>query len=125
MNLYREILPADCPPEAAEEIVSPRIVYRLVDGDPPADADFDSWRVKNPEAQPRTASECQARGLSVYSRIRDVRRLIELSGAKEARICQVALDRGAGRIQKIGGRSHYTWWPRADFDILAHCQVMP
>ena len=47
MNLYREILPADCPPEAAEEIVSPRIVYRLVDDDPPADADFDSWRVKN------------------------------------------------------------------------------
>ena len=125
MNLYREILPADCPPAAAEEIVSPRIVYRLVDGDPPADADFDSWRGKNPEAQPRTASECQARGLSVFSRSRDVRNLIELSSAKEARICQVTLGRGAGRIQKTGGRSHYTWWPRADFDILARCPVMP
>ena len=48
MNLYREILPADCPPEAAEEIVDRRIVFRLVEKDPPADADFDSWRVKIP-----------------------------------------------------------------------------
>ena len=125
MNLYREILPADCPPAAAEEIVSPRIVYRLVDGDPPADADFDSWRVKNPGVQPRTASECEARGLSVFSRSRDVRNLIELSGAKEARVCQVTLERGAGRIQKTGGRSHYTRWPRADFAILPRCQALP
>ena len=125
MNLYREILPADCPPAAAEEIVRPRIVYRLVDGDPPADADFDSWRVKNPGVQPRTASECEAPGLSVFSQSQDVRKLIGRSGATKARVCQVALDRGAGRIQKTGGRSHYTWWPWADFDILARCQVMP
>lgn len=125
MNLYREILPADCPPEAAEEIVDRRIVYRLVAKDPPVVADFASWRVKNPGAQPRNASECHARGLSVFSRSRDVRNLIELSGAKEARVCQVALERGAGRIQKTGGRSHYTWWPRADFDILARCQALP
>ena len=125
MNLYREILPADCPPEAAEEIVGPRIVYRLVDDNPPADTDFDSWRVKNPGAQLRAAAECQARGLSVYSRSRDVRRLIERSGATEARICQVLLDPGAGRIQKTGRRSHYTWWPWSDFDILPRCQVMP
>ena len=125
MNLYREILPADCPPEAAEEIVSPRIVYRMVDKDPPADADFYSWRYNNREERLRAASECEARGLSVYSRSRDVRRLIERSGATEARICQVLLDPGAGRIQKTGRRSHYTWWPWADFDILPHCQVMP
>ena len=125
MNLYREILPADCPPEAAEEIVHPRIVFRMVDCDPPVDGDFDSWRYKNRGAQLRAASECEARGLSVYSRSRDVRRLIERSGATEARICQVTLDPGAGRIQKTGRRSHYTWWPWADFDILPRCQVMP
>ena len=125
MNLYREILPADCPPADAEEITVPRIVYRLVDNDPPVAADFASWRAQNPGVQPRTASECAARGLSVFSRSRDVRNLIELSGAKEARVCQVTLERGAGRIQKIGGRSHYTWWPRADFAILPRCQVMP
>lgn len=125
MNLYREILPADCPPEAAEEIVDRRIVYRLVAKDPPVAADFASWRAQNPGVPPRTASECHARGLSVFSRSRDVRNLIELSGAKEARVCEVALDQGAGRIQKTGGRSHYTWWPRADFAILPRCQVMP
>lgn len=125
MNLYREILSEDCPPAAAEEIVSPRIVYRLVDNDPPADADFASWRLKNPGIPPRTVSECHARGVSVYSRSRDVRNLIRRNGAKEAWVCQVDLDRGAGRIQKTGARSHYTWWPRADFDLLAHCQVIP
>ena len=124
MTLYREPLPEDCPPETAEEIDGRRIVFRLVDSDPPTDADFDSWRAKNLTERPRTASECHARGVSVYSRPRDVRKLIELNGAKEARVCQVALDRGAGRIQKIGGRSHYTWWPLADFDILSHCQVV-
>ena len=125
MLIYREPLPEDCPPESAEEIVGPWIVYRLVENAPPADADFDSWRVKNPGEEPRNASECYARGVSVYSRSRDVRRLIELSGAEEARVCEVALDGGAGRIQKTSGRSHYTWWPLADFDILSRCQVMP
>ena len=125
MLIYREPLPEDCPPPDAEEIAGPRVVYRLVENDPPVDDDFSSWRVKNPGEQPRNASECHARGLSVYSRSRDVRKMIELSGATEARVCQVALDQGAGRIQKTGGRSHYTWWPRADFDILARCQVMP
>ena len=125
MLIYREPLPEDCPPPQAEEIAVPRIVYRLVGNDPPVDDDFSSWRVKNPGEQPRNASECHARGLSVYSRSRDVRRLIELSGATEARVCEVALDGGAGRIQKTSGRSHYTWWPLADFDILSRCQVMP
>lgn len=125
MNLYREILPADCPPPAAEEIVSPRLVYRLVDNDPPADADFDSWRVKNPDEPPRNASECHARGLSVYSRSRDARNLIGRSGSQESRVCQITLDQGAGLIQKTGRRSHYTWWPWADFAILPRCQVLP
>ena len=125
MNIYREPLPEDCPPPQAEEIDAPRIVYRLVENAPPTDDDFSSWRAKNLAEQPRTVSECQARGVSVYSRSRDVRKLIELYGAKEARVCQVALDRGAGRIQKTGRWSHYTWWPLADFDILRYCQVIP
>ncbi len=109
MNRYREPLPEDCPPETAEEIDAHRIVYRLVENDPPTYADFSSWRAKNLAEQTRNASECQARGVSVYSRSRDVRKLIERSEAEEARVCEVALDRGAGRIQKTGGRSHYTW----------------
>ena len=125
MTLYREPLPEDCPPPQAVEIDGPRIVYRLVENDPPADADFSSWRALNPASPTRTASECQSRGVSVYSRPRDVRKMIERSGAAEAWVCEVALDRGAGRIQKTGGRSHYTWWPLADFDILARCQVVP
>ena len=39
--------------------------------------------------------------------------------------CEVTLDRGSGRIRRTGSRSgHQTWWPLADFDILANCRVV-
>ena len=123
MNLYREILPADCPPEAAEEIVTSRIVYRMVAKDPPADADFQSQRAKNP-AKIYQVSECRARGLSVYARLADAKSLAERLGLERTYFCRVALEPGAGRIQKTGSLSHHTWWPRADFAILPHCQVV-
>lgn len=122
MNLYREMLPADCPPPAAEEIVSPRLVYRLVDNDPPADADFQSQRAKNP-GKIYQVSECRARGLSVYARLEDAKALAARLGLERSYFCRVALQPGAGRILKTGSLSHYTWWPWADFDILSHCQV--
>jgi len=28
-----------------------------------------------------------------------------------------------GKIKQTGKKSHYTWWPFADFDILANCRV--
>ena len=39
---YREPLPEGCPPDDAEEITTPRIVYRLVRSNPPTDDDFRS-----------------------------------------------------------------------------------
>lgn len=123
MLIYREPLPEDCPPETAEEIDHPRIVYRMVDSDPPTDADFYSQRAKNP-AKTYQISECRARGLSVYAQLEDVKSLAARLGLERVYFCRVALTPGAGRIQKTGAASHHTWWPWAAFDILAHCYVV-
>ena len=39
-------------------------------------------------------------------------------------VCRVVLDKGAGRILKTGSEAHYTWWPLADYDILANCRMV-
>ena len=121
---YREPLPADCPPPDAVEIVEPRIVYRFVRNNPPTFDDFRSQRAINPRGR-WSVSECQARGVSVFMNLdsaNEVRQEVEnLHGTL---ICEVVLDEGAGRIRSAGSRSHCTWWPLADYDILAKCRVV-
>ena len=121
---YREPLPDDCPPEAAEGIAEPRIVYRLVWHNPPVDDDFRSQRAEKPRARFNT-SECQARGLSVFSRRRDAEKQSTRRNLRGTMVCRVSLMPGAGRILKTGGSSHYTWWPLASYDISASCQMDP
>lgn len=121
---YREPLPEGCPPNAAEEIISERAVFRLVRNNPPMEDDFRSRRAEKPADQ-LNADECIARGLSVFSRREEAEtarsKFSDLAGTL---ICQVALNRGAGYIQRTRSRHHYTWWPFADFDILANCRVV-
>lgn len=121
---YREPLPEGCPPDAAEEIVSERVVFRLVRNDLPTDDDFRSRRAEKPTDQ-LNADECIARGMSVFSRRESAEvarsRFNDLEGTL---VCQVTLDEGAGHIQQTRSRHHHTWWPFADFDILATCQVV-
>ena len=126
MNLYREPLPEDCPPETAEEIASPRIVFRMVRNNPPLADDFRSQRAENPGKEFEDISECRARGVSVYSSRAVVNRWARSLHFKRQGmlVCQVDLARGAGQIQKTGGRAHYTWWPLAAYDILAVCLVV-
>ena len=57
---YREPLPEGCPPDDAEEITAPRVVYRLVRNDPPTSYDFRSQRAESPRRVFRRVSECQA-----------------------------------------------------------------
>ena len=126
MPAYREPLPADCPPPEAEEIIRPRLVFRLVQSDPPADRDFQSQRALNPERPYRRVTECQARGLSVFSDRRDAEARLKRRNLRGMRLCQVFLSAGAGYIQQTGDHSptHYTWWPLAEFNILPNCQVV-
>ena len=115
--LYREPLPDDCPPDAAEEITEPRIVYRLVWHNPPADRDFRSQRAENPDLVLHYVTECQARGLSVYLTRADAERRARNGRLQGAMVGEVTLNQGAGRIAKTGTRSHHTWWPSVDFKV--------
>ena len=120
---YRESLPPDCPPDEAWEITSPATVFRLVRTHLPTADDFRSQRAEKP-FQKFGVSECRARGLSVFSRREEAsQRAMKLPALRGRLVCRVQLESGAGRIQQTGQRSHHTWWPLAEFDILSRCAV--
>lgn len=124
MPIYRQPLPENCPLEDAAEISSPRSVFRLVRNYPPRDGDFRSQRAENPGREFKNITECQARGLSVFTERRDAEERLKRPNLKGMLVCRVALDKGAGRIQHTARRtSHHTWWPLADYDILSGCLV--
>ena len=86
--------------------------------DTPTDDDFRSQRDLRPATR-FNVSECQARGLSVFAERLDAQAQTRRGNLKEMAICQLTLTEGAGHIMKTGGKSHHTWWPYADYDILA------
>jgi hypothetical protein len=121
---YREDLPERCPPEEAEEIITNRRVYRIVRNVTPTEDDFRSQLAERPDMTLYSVSECVARGLSVLADRSDWENLRRLQKFKRKTLCAVELQTGAGCIQKNGTiPSHHTWWPYADYDILAHCAV--
>lgn len=120
---YREPLPEGCPPDSAEEIAASRRVFRLVRTNPPTEEDFKSQRAKQPSRQFPGIAECQSLGLSVFGNRQDLDRLLKLPRMRGCLPCSVTLATDAGSIQQTGQPSHHTWWPLADFDILAHCVV--
>jgi len=120
---FREILPENCPPDGAEDIIAARLVYRLVTSNPPTAEDFRSQRDLKPQATFHGITECQARGLSVHGERKDSEKAMKLPRLKGRLICRVALAAGAGTIQQTGNPSHHTWWPLAEFDVLTFCTV--
>lgn len=119
---YLEPLPEGCPPLEAAAIESPLAVFRLVKANPPTAQDFRSQRALKPGAR-FSVSECQARGLSVFTEKRDCANLLKLAHMRGGMIARVQLEAGAGRIQQTNTPSHHTWWPLAEFDILAHIEM--
>ena len=123
---FREQLPDDCPPQEAEEISTPRTIFRLVAHSPPTDEDFRSQRAEHPNRTFRSVSECQASGLSIHTDIQASNNILKLPHMRRRGmvICRVALGEGAGYIQQTGREpSHHTWWPLATFDILRNCSM--
>ena len=121
---YRDPLPEGCPPGAAEEIGTERVVFRLVKTNPPTEQDFLSQRQEKPERIFSGVSECETRGLSVFAERRDAEaKALKLPHLRNRKVCRVTLPAGAGRIQQTFQPSHHTWWPLAAFEILAHCGV--
>lgn len=121
--MFREQLPEGCPPSEANEIVQTMIVYRLARANPPTDNDFRSQHSLRPNVKFKL-SECIARGLSVHKDRQDSENLTKLPKFRSSRVCKVTLENGAGRVMQTGKPSHHTWWPYADFDILARCEVV-
>ena len=121
---YRGKLPSGCPPKEAREIVGEKICYRLVQNAPPKGEDFRSQRALQPN-QDFGISECTVRGLSVFMKPADAERAAKRSrNLQGAKVAKLTLEQGAGYIKKTGTRSHHTWWPYKQFDILANCEVM-
>ena len=116
---YREPLPQGCPPDTADEVSAVWPVLRLVRTDPPTDSDFRSQRAERPSGRFPGVTKCQARGLSVFALRKDAERALRLPNLRGRLLCSVRLEAGAGRIQQTGRPSHHTWWPLAEFDILA------
>ena len=119
---YCETLPEGCPPDASVEIASQTRVYRLVRTTPATLDDFRSQRAEKPTAVFKGVTECQARGLSVFTERQDVQKALRLPRLRSFQVCSICLVAGAGRIQQTFQPSHHTWWPLAEFDILAHCE---
>lgn len=121
---YREHLPEGCPPDASVEIASETRVFRLVKASPATLDDFRSQRAEKPDAVFKGVSECQARGVSVFTERQDaLQKALLLPRFRGFQVCPVRLVVGAGRIQQTFQPSHHTWWPLAEFDILAHCEM--
>ena len=124
---FRDELPAECPPKAAIEIIGETIVYRMVENIPPKEKDFRSQRTLQPNKD-FSLSECQVRGLSVFTEKADAETAAKGSkNLQGAMVAKVTLNRGAGYIQKTPSKrrkSHCTWWPYKAFDILTNCEVM-
>ena len=122
---FRDELPPGCPPADAEPINEDLEVFRLVKSDPPTDDDFLSQRQENPE-QRFSCEECVARGLSVNLNRNRLDSLTKLQRFRGRMVCRVRLLDGAGQIKDtFSDPGHRTWWPFADYDILAHASVEP
>lgn len=118
---YREQLPESCPPDAAEEIATDRLLFRMVKTLPPTDEDFKSQRALRPNAK-FDVSECLACGLSVDTERQGIEKTAKLPQFKKRRICAIRVGVGAGRLLQTFSSTHHTWWPLADFDILGNCE---
>ena len=105
---YREPLPDDCPPDTADEITSPSLVYRLVRNYPPIKDDFRSQRAKRSDRVFRNVSEYQARGLSVRTNLVSAMELMGFRPMRGRMLCQVQMDHGAGRIMQTSGDPHHS-----------------
>ena len=122
--IYLEPLPKGCPPESAKLVEKQTCVFRLVQTIPPTMDDFRSQRAEKPKSKFSNVSECQARGLSVFSTIPASKNVLKLQNFRDWKVCCVTLNVGAGNIQQTGrNHEHYTWWPLEDYEILANCNV--
>lgn len=103
--------PPDCPPPASRSSDGKR-VYRFVREDPPSE-----WDVM-PHYERGKADGCEARGLSVFCSMADIRRARRISRAfRKHRVASGTVPTGEGRIKSTPSRTHsghHTLWLKRD-----------
>jgi len=111
-EIWAEELPSDCPPD--DSIQPAAIVYyRLARSNPPKEADFLSYRAKQPTKVLHFMDECLARALSVWDNIEDCKKVSKLPAHKKKPILimQLLLTPIDGLVKQSGNvKSHYSWW---------------
>jgi hypothetical protein len=120
-------LPADCPPATASSHAG--TVYRLVNSSPPTGDDFRTYFVLYPGRQWTKKELCPAHGLSV--RLNPEVAMSELERFKARikgatwHVASAVLVSADGPVdQTFSQKTHYTWWPRDEFDFLAAFSVL-
>ena len=130
---FRDALPDGCPPNEAETIRDPRVVYRAVHRDVDPIGDFQSVRQESPNFRAPAADECILCGVTVFATQRAARQALKHGkGHKWAgkQVGMLTLPAGAGAIlrtahgQPTEHGEHWTWWPASGFDPLPHVEVL-
>lgn len=106
---------SDCPPEDA--LPTNGIVYRLTEKESITDGDFLSYREIYPHKHWDGVPECVACGVSIYTDIAGIERLIKRVPGKKKRkpkkIIMGSLKPQHGRMKNTPSQthhSHHTWW---------------
>ncbi len=111
---YYEILPESCP-EIDAKPASNEKFYRLIRAKPAINGDFQSKRMKQPNALFKDISECILSAVSIYKQTEmDIKKLPSLKGKIPAIITLTPTD---GLIKQTFTNPHYSWWRAKEFEI--------
>ena len=122
---WRPHLVENCPPESSKP--ANVTVYRFTDGRHIRDRDFYSYAELGRHPQNTNRSECELCGLSVYTKLDDIKRMkINSPALRRKRIMRGDLSPDMGKILHTPSMndSHHTWWvaatcsPNAAFVIV-------
>lgn len=120
---WAETLPENCPPPEAIRPYGERF-YRLIESVEPDEYDFFSHRKRYPDKVFNT-NECKALSLSVFSTLKECKKILLLPNNKDKKIVEIELTEESGVILKTGKSSkHYSWWLAKDFNPLNNCTIV-
>ena len=121
--VFADTLPDECPPSSAKELNATIYVFRIVESNPPTFQDFKSYWNLWPEKRSKWP-ECKAKSLSVFDSRKKCEEMLKLTRFKGQMACKVAVNPGAGMIDKTGRDGHISWWVANGYDPLQHCEVL-
>jgi hypothetical protein len=119
---WAEELPEKCPPEEAD---TPQhsVFFRLVEKNPPSETDFYSVLMLDPNRTIHTTDKCHAMALSIFETPELCARQKKYKPFREKIVIGITLTPDSGLIQQTFFQGHYSWWRKASFDCVKHCNI--